>query len=392
MSEETLVIPEEKIIAAEAEIGAGMWGEKPKETEIKTNITPEVKTPASTTETEEEEILDPKEWLKREFEIDDPAILKAEREELKVLKANPPKAEEIKFQDEESKHIYQLISGGKEKRKELRESLEKQEMIENLSSVEVNKDNAEGIIKFQMRLKNPLTPAEIDFEYKQNYTAPKEPKQRATEEEDEFNERLEEWKEQVNNLQIKKIIAAKMAQPELSKLKSDIVLPQIQQKEIQQVEKTLTQKELDEQKLAADNFIHSVESDLKNFNEVSVTVKDKDVEILTSYVFSPEEKAEVNAQLKILAENNFNSNAVFADRWVNEDKTFNVSRMIRDMAILNNADKMNQKFAEDGANKRLNEYTKLKKNIQLESTSPAHQNGQLEPEKAMQSLGAAMWK
>lgn len=392
MSEETTVLGEEKIAAAETEIGSGLWGEKV------ATIAPkvELQTPAAEVILpkieDEEEILDPVEWLKREFEVDDPAILKAEREELKALKANPPKSEEIKFNDEESKHIYQLVSEGKESRKKLREHLEKQEQIETLSSIPVDKDSAEEIIKLQMRIKHPeLTSKEIDFEYKQNYSIPKQPVQRATEEEEEFNERTSEWKEQVANIEMKRVIAAKTAQPELSKLKSEVILPPIQKIETQQVNNAPTQEELDAIKKSIGNFIQGVESDLKNFNEISVTVDDKDVKIPVSYIFSPEEKAEVNAQLKVLAEQNFNANAVFAERWINQDNTFNVSRMIRDLAILNNSDKMNLKFAQDAASKRLNEYTKEKKNIQLEGIT-TRQNGQLEATQVMDKVAEALWK
>lgn len=390
MSEET--ITPEKVAEVETKVGEGFWGASPSTTKApEENNGKPAETTSANTSKDEEEILEPTEWLKREFDVDDVAVLKAEREEYKKFKANPVTKEELKFADDESKHIYQLISEGKEKRKEVRQFLETQEQLETFSSIEVNKDNAEDIIKLQMKLRNRnLTPSEIDFEYKQNYVAPREPKQKVSEDADEFEERVAEWKEQVANIETKKVIAAKMAQPELSKLKSDIVLPPIQEKVKQELPKQQTQEELDAVKKDIDNFVHVTSTGLNDFNEIAATVKDKDVEIPISYKFSPEEKALIGEQLKVLAVSGFDANAILADRWVNEDKTFNVSRMIRDLAILNNEDKITQKIANDSASKRLREYTKDKKNIHLEGDN-GKQNGQFDSSKAMEQVEAAMW-
>jgi hypothetical protein len=389
MSEET--ITPETVAEVETKVGEGFWGASPSTLKPAEETKTESDTKTTATTTEDEEILEPTEWLKREFDVDDVAVLKAEREEYKKFKANPVTKEELRFADDESKHIYQLISEGKEKRKEVRQFLETQEQLENFSSIEVNKDNAEDIIKLQMKLRNRnLTPSEIDFEYKQNYVAPREPKQKVSEDADEFEERVAEWKEQVANIETKKVIAAKMAQPELSKLKSDIVLPPIQEKVKQELPKQQTQEELDAVKKDIDNFVHVTSTGLNDFNEIAATVKDKDVEIPISYKFSPEEKALIGEQLKVLAVSGFDANAILADRWVNEDKTFNVSRMIRDLAILNNEDKITQKIANDSASKRLKEYTKDKKNIHLEGDN-GKQKGQFDSSKAMEQVEAAMW-
>lgn len=379
----------EEPIKVDEQLGEGIWGiTKPAVvvTEIKEIIEP--------VKVVEPIILDiPTDWLKKEFNIDDPAILKAEREELKKLKETPLITPEIQFTDDTSRQIYEILQEGGEKKKELRKVLELHEQIDELSSINiVDKDNAASIIKLEMRLQNKnLSDSEIDFEYKQNFTAPKEPVQKATEEEEDFKERYDDWKEQVANIEMRRLIAAKKAQPELAKLKSEIVLPSITPKEITPANKPLTQEELEVAKKLQTDFIDGVNSELKNFNEISVLLKDEAVEIPIPYTFSVEEKTKISDQLKYLAENGFNSNFIFGGRWVNDDKTFNVSRMIRDLAYLNNEEKISQKLVTDSASKRLHEYTKQKKNIQLDTITSKVENGQLDIAKALEEVEAAIW-
>src|SRR5690349_21236433 len=129
---------------------------------------------------EEEEILDTKVWLKRELEVDDIAVIKQEREEYKKLKEAAQTPAEIKFANEQSKHLHELIREGKGK--EVRQFLETQEKLETYSSVEVNKDTAADIIKLGMQLKyKDLTPKEIDYKYNKQFSIPKEPVQSTTE-------------------------------------------------------------------------------------------------------------------------------------------------------------------------------------------------------------------
>jgi len=158
----------------------------------------------------------------KELGYDSLEVAKAEIEALRQLKSNPP-ATAFKFENEESERLAKAINANP---KEAFKILEKQERIEALVSLEVNKENAADIIKFGMQLDNPnLTPQEIEFQYKQDYIAPKEPVQKSTEDEDEFTERHNEWKERVEAIEMKRTIAAKMAQPKLAAAKQKIVLP-----------------------------------------------------------------------------------------------------------------------------------------------------------------------
>ncbi len=336
------------------------------------------------------EVEVPLDWLKKEFEIEDPAILKAEREELKTLKANPQK-EQIKFADEQSKHIYELLSQGAEKRKEVLQVLKNQEEIENLSGLEVNKDNAADIIKLQMKLKNKqLTASEIEFEYKQSFVAPKEPVQKSSELDDDFEERVAEWKEKVSEVEMRRIIAAKMAQPELAQLKSEIVLPEIQ-RDNQSTEKAPTPEELAAFENDKKSFVTSAEGLINGFNGISGQVKDKDVDYLVNYAISPEGKTLVASKLKEFAESGFNANALFTDLWLDDNNNLKVDQMVEDLSLLFEGKKAIPKLVNDAANKRIETYLKDKKQINLKETN---ETGKLNLEKAgkdtMDNLREAM--
>src|SRR5687767_4510270 len=81
---------------ATSNLQAAMWGE------LGNQPAPPVADAPPATDTPKpdpnEEVLDQKDWLKREFDVDDVAVLKAEREELRKLKEAP--APEIKFENE----------------------------------------------------------------------------------------------------------------------------------------------------------------------------------------------------------------------------------------------------------------------------------------------------
>ena len=160
-----------------------------------------------------------------------------EIEELRALKAAPQTPQELQFENEESKKFFNAALKGD--RKAIYDILSKQEKLESLTTLEVSKDTAPEIIKMGMQLKNPdLSSTEIDFLFKQEYTLPKEPKepiQRASESDDEYqerkedyDERLADWKERVSNIEMKAIVAAKMAKPELDTAKSKLVFPEFQ--------------------------------------------------------------------------------------------------------------------------------------------------------------------
>jgi hypothetical protein len=166
------------------------------------------------------------EVLKEKYGYDTPETAIKEIEELRAFKATPPAAE-IKYENETSEKVAKALQAGK--LKEVYQALDQQERLNELTSLQVDKDNAEKILKLAISIKNPtLSSHEVDFQYKNEYVVPKEPVQKTTEDEDDFNERHNEWKEKVEYIETKRVIAAKMAQPELELAKSKIIFPEVQ--------------------------------------------------------------------------------------------------------------------------------------------------------------------
>jgi hypothetical protein len=162
-------------------------------------------------------------------EIDE---LRASRERFNA----PTSIEDIEFENPESEKLYRAVVKGD--KKEVFRILEKQERLDSFASGEVNKANVSDIIKYGLQLKYPsLTQQEVDFQYNQQYAYPKEPKQpvqKVGEDEDVFAERTADWQERhdewnaiVQNIDMKKIIDAKMLLPEFETAKAKLVLPDI---------------------------------------------------------------------------------------------------------------------------------------------------------------------
>jgi len=312
--------------------------------------------------------------------------------EIKTLREKKP--EEIRFNDDETKRLYEAISD-KTKRKEVRQILEAHEQIEELSGVVVDKDNAADIIKLQLKLKNKqLSKEEVDFEYKQNYVPPKEPVQRVTETEDEFEERMQEWKEKCSIIEQKRVIAAKLAQPELSNLKSELTLPEI--KTSFQAEAAPTEEDIQRHKSEVETFVKTVDSSFNDFKGFSTNVKDKDVDFTVGYDLSDDEKTQVKSKIKEFADTGFNTNSLFVDLWVEKqaDGTFKVNtpKMIKDLSRIIAGDKIDQKIASEAANKRIDEHLKVKKNINLGTSTGNSSTIDLNnPQVVSQKLQEAAW-
>lgn len=231
-----------------------------------------------------------------------------------------------------------------------------------------------------MQLKHKdLTPQEIDYKFNKQFGIPKEPTELATETEDEFKERHDQWKELVADVEMNRIIEAKTAKPDLEKAKAELVLPEIQQKENQGARKEPTQEELAAFESAKNSFLQSAEKSISSFNGFTSQVKDKDVDYTVSYAPSQEEKTTISNKIKEFAETGFDANSILAERWVEEDgKTIKIDQMVKDLSRIYGDDRVSQKLVSDAANKRLEAYLKDKKQIDV---SGVDQNGKLQLEK-----------
>ena len=294
-------------------------------------------------------------WIK-EFGWDSEDAAKAE---IKKLKEQTPA--EIKFENEQSRQMYDLLKSGNSK--EVKQFLDKQEKLESYISGEVTQDVAEGIIKLSMQIKNPdLTDAEVAYKFNKSFGFPKEPVQNDDELDEEFSDRQQAWQEQVDDIKMSRIVEAKDCRPEIEKQKAQLILPELSK---QGVQAEPTQEELAAAKAYNDAYIQSVDDSIKNFNGFSVAIRHEERDLPITYGVTDEEKTSIAGQLKDFAKSNYDANVLFASRWVGEDGVLKPEQMIRDLSVLNNYEKAFQKFASDSSSKTLEAFLKNKKNINV---------------------------
>lgn len=166
------------------------------------------------------------ETFKEKFGYENPEQILQEIEELRNLKANPPKAD-IKYENEESELIAKALGEGKIE--DVYNVLYKKMQLDKLVSQEVTADNADDFIKMSMKYTyDSLNEDQIQHKFNRQYHIPKEPVQKSDEYDDVFSLRHEEWEELVKQVEMDKIIDAKMALPNLQKAKKEIVYPKIE--------------------------------------------------------------------------------------------------------------------------------------------------------------------
>lgn len=332
----------------------------------------------------EEKVKEEINYLK-ELGFDDWNIAKTEIENLRKKSSAPA---EIRYENEESALIHKALLAGK--KEPLYQYLDRQAKLEKLTSGEINKDNAPDIIKAQMAEKyKGLTADQINYKFNKLYGEPKQPIQKEDELDEDFSQRMQEWEEKKKEAEIELVIEAKIVKPELEKLKSELKFPELPQAEPQ--EKSLTPEELVEIKKNEELFVKDAEIAVKDFEGLTVEYKDKDVDIKSTYSLSDEERGRIVNALKFLAENSYNSNALFAERWVNDDMTFNFKQMVRDFTVLETYDKSAQKFIGDAAAKAKKQFIKEKKNIDLNDSNNGNGNMELPEKTSQQKNEEAIW-
>lgn len=322
----------------------------------------------------EEEIYDANEYLKQKLGFDDWDTAAQEIEQLKKSK----ESQSLTFENEQSRKYYEYAKEQKEE--DLLAFLQEKKKIEKLANADIKDANtAAEIIKLNMYQKNKeLEQDEIEFLFKEKFAIPEKPEQGYDELDSEYENRVSKWESKVNEIEKRLIIEAKLAKPELEKLKSQLVLP-----EITQNNPTFTQEEIEAQKKYINDFYVSATEVVNSFDGFSATVKDEGVDFNVAYTPSPEEKQLVTEQLREFAENNLDANVIFAQRWVNDDGTLNTKQMTKDLFLLQNEGKIAQKYVNDAANKRLAMHLKKQSNINLSSTNsgtfnPSNQQSEMD--------------
>lgn len=264
------------------------------------------------------------------------------------------------YENELSAQIHQALVEGKHD--EVYSFLERKQKIDKLTSVEVkDRETAEDIVKTSMRLKySDLTEDEINHKFNRQYKLPKEPTQDLSESDEDFQARMDEYNEKIKEINTELIIEAKTLRPEIAKQKAEIKLPSLDGR-------SKSPEVLAQQQAYIDGYLKAAESTINDFSGMNVEYKDESASFVSSYTPSVEEKQQIANLMDDLAGSEFDANALFADRWVNDDYSLNTKQIAEDLWFFQNKDKIVQKLVNDAVSKRISEYRKQTSNISVGS-------------------------
>ena len=274
----------------------------------------------------------------------------AVKEEKAAEPAKVIEPEPLKFANETSEKIFNLIKEGKTD--DVYAVLAEQKKL-----AEVDKLSPSEIIKLNLQYKNKdFSAKEINDLFEDTYTRPDEPRQGALEEDEDFTARMDKYKAQIERLDNRIARDAKPATAELQKLQQEIILPDIQTPGT--TAQGPTQEELEAQN---ERFLQSVDEGLQALNGYQTTFKDEEVELTVSYKLTAEEKAELQP---ILALAQSDGNAFLSKLgWLDPNGNLVAAKLAEDLPYILNKTKIINKMVAETGNQRYAEAKKSIKNI-----------------------------
>jgi len=365
MAEEA-VLDQEKIVEKKPEMQAGPnvksfeGTEKAPEQKLPESKSEEKKLPENEEkkiEKKEDESVDTDEFLKKEtgWETWDQAkAAKAELEELRTKKVETPKFS-AEDRDKLFDDAYPVIQAKKQ--------------IERAEKLDVTKPReAAELVKLGMQLKNKdLSAEDVDFLYNERFAMPDKPKKGEDQTDEDHAEAMARYERQVESVNKRLAIEAKLAKPELSKFKAELVLPDIPKPE--PVVQQPSEESLAAVKAIREGFLKAVDNDFAKFDGFTTKVKDESVEFPVSFKVSDEDKAEIK---KIAQEMNIDE--YFGKRWFDDKGNTKVEQMMSDLYLLEKRDKAFQGTANNAASERRKEIIKQNSNIKLNGVTNGQTN------------------
>lgn len=347
-----------------------------KKDETPTPIITEAKPIIQETKTDDTEVFDEDKYVKEKWGWDNAESGKKEVEELRE------RAKALDLTNEDSKKVLSYIKEGKTK--DLYNFLHQQEEVERLSTSDLsNEKSATELVKFGISNKNKnLSQDEVDFLYNRRFSIPAKPVQDDADTDQEYATKVAQWESKVKDIRTELIIEAKLAQPELQKLKTELVLPDIQKP----VDLEAQQKELRRVEGLAKKYLETLESDYSKFNGYEIKYKDEEVEIPVSFTVPNEDKVALKNELK-----EFDPYAFIDKRWFAEDGTPNITTIMDDITLLRKKEVVLQKMVNEIGSKMREHYIKIKANINVNGS----QQGTLQPDAAKSDLDKQvefLWK
>lgn len=305
------------------------------------------------------------EWFKElGFETADEA--KAEVPELKKLKGQQQVVEEQKFANEDSRKFFDYVKNGEEDK--VLDFLSNKKRLEKYTTAEINESTAADIVKLAMQQKyKDLTTDEIEYKFRKQFSIPKEPVKGELDDDTEFEEKHNEWKLKADEAKMELLIEAKLAKPELEKLKSELVLPDIQGSK--QSAAAPSKEDLEKVEKLRTSYLERLTDSMKTFNGFASQYKNEDVDVSAQYTVTDEEKAALKTELETFDVEDF-----VITRWFNEDGTPNAKQMVEDIYLLRNKEKVFQKLTSETGAKVWDKYAGKAKNISVKGSEPISAN------------------
>jgi hypothetical protein len=300
--------------------------------------------------------FDPNQFVREKFGFD--SVEQAEQEFKRVKDFKEP---EFSFKDDISKTLFDAIKEGKSD--EIYDILNQQKRLDKLTNAELNPSLAVDIIKTNIQNKyKDLTSDEVDLLFYESYFTPLKPEQGYDETDEDYATKLKTWQSQIDYVDKKMIIDAKVIRPELAKLKSELRLPDIYGLEQQEAQ---SREEFAVAQQARSVYERTLDSEFQSFSGFNVSVKDEEVDIPISFNVAEDERLAMKNTLS-----DFDSDTYFGDRWFTEDGKPKVQQIMADKYLLENRDKILQKVANEAASQRLLAHLKKTGNINLNQTTP----------------------
>lgn len=331
-------------------IAANYWDDTPKpKQDVALEEKPKIE--EKPTVTEEKPNIDYNSFVKEHLGFEN---IDAAKEQINKWKEIKP-AEEIKFENEESKKLFEYIKAGEEKEDEVLDILQQRKQLKS-----IDKMNAEDVLKLHIQQTNKhYKPQDVQDIFEEKYQKPSKPEQSLNEDDADFEKRENEWKISCEKIDRKIERDAYSAKTELSGMVSKIVFPEIEKpKPQEQVDPEIEAKT---QKIKED-FWRAFDSEYKSFNGFETKYQDKEVEIPISFTLTEQDKEDFKKEI----EDGFDVESFIGNRWFNKDGKPNVSQIMADKTYFKFGDKIFQKFAQDAGARRLDAYIKDKKNIQFD--------------------------
>ena len=297
--------------------------------------------------------FDPNQFVREKFGFE--SVEEAENQ-FKKFKEQPS----FEFKDDVSKTLFDAIREGKAD--DVYQVLNEQKRLDKLTTAELNPDLAVEIIKENIKNKHKdLNQEEVDLLFFEKFYVPLKPEQSFDDSDEDYSEKLKTWQNQVDYVEKRLMIEAKLSRPELEKYKAEIKLPDIYNESGRQAE---SQAEYEMMQQARSEYERTLNSDFQSFNGFNVSVKDEDVEIPIAFNVGEEERLAMKNQLE-----DFDTDSYFENRWFNEDGKPNVRQIMADKYLLENREKIFSKIANEAASQRLLAHLKKSGNININQTA-----------------------